>query len=135
MTGTEVIQTIPFTAWQQAAIIGLFIVFAALVFAYLTRHEEKREANAQAFQKSESDKWQTYIADENEKWRAFSQKQRDDNNCAMAKVDESLTNLTNITGKLVMTVDEMRSDLKDHDRQAKEILALVQKPTRAPRPK
>lgn len=132
MTGTEV-SSIPFTAWQQAAIIGLFIVFAVYVFSWLAQREEKHEARTQAFQKSESDKWQKHMTEENDKWRKFSQDQREQNNCAMADVNAGLGNLTKVTEGLVMEVREMRTESREistalalHDDQAKEILHHVQ---------
>ena len=124
MTGGELL---PATAWEQAAIIGIFIVFAVFVFGWLARsRKEDRQ-----FQAEESDKWQKFIGEIDDKWRAFNKEQREENNCAMADVNASLSNLTKTTGDLARSVEEMRDDIKSHDIQAKEILALVQKP--APR--
>jgi hypothetical protein len=50
-------------------------------------------------------------------------------------VNASLSNLTKTTGDLARSVEEMRVDIKAHDAQAKEILALVQKPAPKPRAK
>ena len=52
-----------------------------------------------------------------------------------ADVNASLSNLTKTTGDLARSVEEMRVDIKAHDAQAKEILALVQKPAPKPRAK
>jgi hypothetical protein len=124
MTGGELL---PATAWEQAAIIGIFIVFAIFVFGWLAKsRKEDRQ-----FQAEESDKWQTFIGSIDDKWRAFNKEQREENNCAMADVNASLSNLTNVTGDLARSVEEVRAGIKEHDIQAKEILALVQKP--APR--
>jgi hypothetical protein len=122
-------QAIPYTAWEQAAIIGIFIVFAIFVFGWLAKsRKEDRQ-----FQAEESDKWQTFIGSLDDKWRAFNKEQREENNCAMADVNASLSNLTNVTGDLARSVEKMRVDIKAHDQQAKEILALVSKPTPKPR--
>ena len=83
----------------------------------------------------QSDKWQSFIEASNDKWRKFSQEQRDDNNCAMGDVQKSLSDLTQVTGKLVTTVDEMRTDIYQHDMQAKEILHTVQRPATRTRAK
>ena len=83
----------------------------------------------------QSDKWQKFMFDIDEKWRTFNKEQREDNNCAMADVNASLSNLTKTTGDLARSVEEMRVDIKAHDIQAKEILALVQKPAPKPRVK
>ena len=117
MTGTELI---PYTAWQQAVFVALFIVMVVVLLTWFTK---------------QSDKWQNFLNDSNDKWSKFSQEQREENNCAMGDVKQSLSDLTEVTGKLVQTVDEMRSDIHDHDAQAKEILALVQKPVTKPRAK
>lgn len=128
MTGGELL---PATAWEQAAIIGIFIVFAVFVFGWLAKsRKEDRQ-----FQAEESDKWQTFIGSLDDKWRAFNKEQREENNCAMADVNASLSNLTNVTGDLARSVEEMRVDIKAHDQQAKEILALVKKPAAKPRAK
>ena len=117
MTGGELL---PATAWEQAAIIGIFIVFVGILLAWFSK---------------QSDKWQKFMFDIDEKWRTFNKEQREDNNCAMADVNASLSNLTRTTGDLARSVEEMRSDIQAHDKQAKEILALVQKPTAKPRAK
>ena len=117
MTGGELL---PATAWEQAAIIGIFIVFVGILLAWFS---------------NQSDKWQKFMFDIDEKWRAFNKEQREENNCAMVDVNASLSNLTKTTGDLARSVEEMCSDLKDHDVQAKEILAIVQKPAPKPRVK
>ena len=117
MTGGELL---PATAWEQAAIIGIFIVFVGILLAWFSK---------------QSDKWQKFMFDIDEKWRTFNKEQREDNNCAMADVNASLSNLTKTTGDLARSVEEMRSDIQAHDKQAKEILALVQKPAPKPRAK
>lgn len=117
MTGGELIPTI---AWEQAVYVSLFIVLIIVLINWFSR---------------QSDKWQEFIEASNDKWRKFSQEQRDDNNCAMGDVQKSLSDLTQVTGKLVTTVDEMRTDIYQHDVQAKEILAIVQKPAPKPRVK
>ena len=117
MTGGELL---PATAWEQAAIIGIFIVFVGILLAWFSK---------------QSDKWQKFMFDIDEKWRTFNKEQREDNNCAMADVNASLSNLTKTTGDLARSVEEMRVDIKAHDIQAKEILALVQKPASKPRVK
>ena len=117
MTGAEVI---PQVAWEQAVYVSLFIVLIVVLINWFSR---------------QSDKWQSFIEASNEKWRVFSEKQRNENNCAMGDVNESLSNLTRTTGDLARSVEEMRSDINAHDQQAKEILALVSKPQPKPRAK
>ena len=122
--GTEVAaEVIPFTAWEQAVFVGLFIVLVLWLLAWFSK---------------QSDKWQQFIFQIDEKWREFSRTQREENNCAMMDVNASLTNLARTTADLARSVEEMRVDLKDHDAQAKAILSLVQtngKPAAKPRAK
>jgi len=124
MTGGELL---PATAWEQAAIIGIFIVFVGILLTWFSK---------------QADKWQAFIGEIDDKWRAFNKEQREENNCSMAKVEGSLQDLTTVTQALVSEVKEMRSDtstfftnFNEHDAQAKEILAAVQKPAPKPRAK
>ena len=135
MTGGELL---PATAWEQAAIIGIFIVFFVYVLAWMT----KRNASDQQFQASESDKWQKFIDQVDDKWRAFNKEQRIENNCAMDNVDGSLKDVTTVLQALVSEVKEMRSDtsvimgeIHAYDGKMNEILAEVKKPAPKPRVK
>ena len=83
MTGGELL---PATAWEQAAIIGIFIVF----FVYVLTWMAKRNASDQQFQASESDKWQKFIGEIDDKWRAFNKEQRIENNDSLKCVENSL---------------------------------------------
>ena len=114
------VELIPLTAWQQAAVVCLFIVLVILLLHWFSK---------------QSKNWQDFIDKSNEKWREFNREQREENNCAMADVNASLSNLTKTTGDLARSVEEMRTDIQAHDAQAKEILALVQKPAAKPRAK
>jgi len=114
------VELIPLTAWQQAAVVCLFIVLVILLLNWFSK---------------QSKNWQDFIDKSNEKWREFNREQREENNCAMADVNASLSNLTKTTGDLARSVEEMRDDIKAHDAQAKEILAIVQKPAPKPRVK
>lgn len=117
MTGTELI---PITAWEQAAIIGIFVVFVGVLLTWFGKQSEK---------------WQKFMFDIDEKWRAFSKEQREENNRSMDHVENSVRDLTTVTQALVSEVKEMRSDTSiffegfhAHDLQAREILSLAQKP-------
>lgn len=128
MSGGELL---PATAWEQAAIIGIFIVFAIFVFGWLAKsRKEDRQ-----FQSEESDKWQKFIGEIDDKWRAFNKEQRIENNDSLKCVENSLKDLTTVTQGLVSEVKEMRSDTSvffenfhQHDAQAQEILNEVKKP-------
>lgn len=113
-------EAIPFTAWEQAVFVALFIVFVVGILGWFSK---------------QSDKWQKFMFDIDEKWREFSKQQRLENNTAMTDVKEGLSNLAKVTEGLVMEVKEMREDSREfhsvtfanHDSQAKEILAQVKK--------
>jgi len=126
--GTEAVaEAIPYAAWEQAVFVALFIVFVVGILSWFSK---------------QSDKWQKFMFDIDDKWRAFNREQRQSNQESMNCVEGSLKDLTTVTQGLVMEVREMRDDSKAfyesfhaHDKQAKEILAVVQKPTAKPRAK
>jgi len=124
MTGAELI---PASAWEQAVFVSLFIVLVVGLLYWFTK---------------QSDKWQSFMLEIDEKWRAFNKEQREENNACMTDVNSGLRNLTQVTQGLVTEVREMRIEsreitaaLSEHDDQAKEILALVSKPQPKPRAK
>lgn len=104
-------QSIPFTAWEQAVFVGLFIILVVMLLGWFTK---------------QSDKWQNFIAKLEEQWRVFNREQRQENNAC-------IQGLVEVVQQLLLQVKEMRdensefySDFHDHDRQAKEILGHVQ---------
>ena len=129
--GTEVAaEAIPFTAWEQAVFVALFIVFVVGLLAWFGK---------------QSKQWQQFMFDIDDKWRIFNKEQRVSNQQSMNCVEGSLKDLTTVTQGLVLEVREMRDDSKAfyesfhaHDAQAKEILNAVQtngKPQPKPRSK
>lgn len=127
MSGAELFPT---EAWIQAVFVCLFIVLVLWLLAWFSKQNEK---------------WQNFIAQIEEQWRAFSKEQRTENNACMREVNQGLTDLTTVTQGLVAEVKEMREDsqhfyasFREHDQQAKEILAEVKtngKPAPKPRVK
>ena len=116
---TTVTQSIPFTAWEQAVFVVLFIVFVIGLLAWFTK---------------QSDKWQNFIARMEEQWRTFNKEQRRENN-------DCMQGLTDVIQQLLMQVKEMReensdfySDFHAHDTQAKEILHKVTNGNAKPAP-
>ena len=123
----EVVEAVPFSAWEQAVFVVLLIVFAISLLAWFTK---------------QSDKWQKFMFDIDDKWRQFNREQRESNLQSMNCVENGLTDLTSATQGLANEVKEMRADSKQfyesfsaHDIQAKEILAQVQKPAPKPSPR
>lgn len=116
-------QSIPFTAWEQAVFVGLFIVLVVMLLGWFTK---------------QSDKWQNFIAKLEEQWRIFNREQRQENNAC-------IQGLVEVVQQLLLQVKEMRdensefySDFHAHDQQAKEIKKIVEmngKPASAARAK
>ena len=114
-------QSIPFTAWEQAVFVGLFIVLVVMLLGWFTK---------------QSDKWQNFIAKLEDQWRVFNREQRQENNAC-------IQGLVEVVQQLLLQVKEMRDDDKlfrdefhAHDQQAKEILTVVKtngKPAPKPR--
>lgn len=124
MTGAELI---PASAWVQAAFVCLFIVLVVSMLAWFSK---------------QSDKWQKFMFDIDEKWRAFNREQREENNSCMSDVNKGLTNLAQVTQGLVNEVKEMRAesrqfavDLEKHDEQAREFIYRMQAAKPAPKPR
>ena len=115
---------LPFTAWEQAVFLCLFIVFVISLLAWFSK---------------QSDKWQSFMLQIDEKWRAFNREQRDENNNSMNEVRSAVTNLTTVTQGLVNEVREMRQAstsfyeaFGEHDDQAKKILTVVEQTAKRP---
>lgn len=139
MSGTELV---PATAWEQAAIIGIFIVFAGIVFGWMVKskkddqlYQAEQAKQNREFQAEESKKWQEFISEVDDKWRQFNKEQRTENNDSLKCVENSLKDLTTVTQGLVSEVKEMRSDtsvffanFQEHDHKADLILTNTQKP-------
>lgn len=116
-------QSIPFTAWEQAVFVGLFIVLVVMLLGWFTK---------------QSDKWQNFIGRMEEQWRNFNKEQRKENN-------DCMQGLTGVIHELLLQVKEMRDDdqtfreeFHAHDVQAKEIKKIVElngKPASAARAK
>lgn len=120
---TEVVEAVPYSAWEQAVFVVLLIVFAIALLAWFTK---------------QSDKWQAFIARMEEQWRAFNREQRKENN-------DCMQGLTDVIQQLLLQVREMRDEsnnfyanFQEHDLQAKEILDKVAancKPVTKPAPR
>ena len=117
-TAELVTESIPFTAWEQAVFVALFIVFVIGLLGWFSK---------------QSDKWQKFMFDIDEKWREFSRQQRIENNNAMENVEKSLVDLTKVTEGMLNEVKKMSEKsnrfhdvtFANHDEQAKEILEVV----------
>lgn len=89
---TEIAKVIPMSAWEQAGVVILFIILIGILLKWFSR---------------QSDKWQKFMFDIDDKWRQFNKEQRDENNKKMMDVEMSLKDLATVTSKLVDRVDDM----------------------------
>lgn len=131
-------ELLPITVWEQAPYLGVMFIFMIFVFYWLL----KSRKDDQEFQARQQKEWQIFIKEQDATWRSFNQDQRKENNCAMADVNGTLTDVVTVSQALVSEVKEMRADdhlvyqmLLDHDKQARELIDLVKKPAPKPRAK
>lgn len=84
---------IPFSGWEQAVFVCLFIVLVVVLVSWFGRQQEK---------------WQAFMTIMNEFWQSSIERQRKEER-------ETLGNISTATSLLVQEVKEMRNDLRDHD--------------------
>jgi len=113
MSEGDVVKAIPFTAWEQAVFVGLFIVLIALILFWVSR---ENKINRQ-FQQSESAAREIAQAARDAEWRLFLQQQRENDNQVSEAVKSSLDALTAITRQLVQEVQGQRADFQAHDQK------------------
>lgn len=61
MSGADVSQAIPYTAWQQAVFVALFIVLVVTLFAFFA----KQQGNWQSFIQKRDQQWQDWMKETN----------------------------------------------------------------------
>lgn len=142
--------TIPYSAWEQAPFFVLLAVFFVWILTWQNKRDKERDAaqaerekEQQDFQEAQSDKWQSFINELNDKSWERNKEQRDQNNACLSDVNKGMSGLTQVIGNLVQSVEEMRKDdhqfyegFREHDMQAKEIKLLVEQNGKtAPRPR
>lgn len=109
---------IPLTAWQQAAIVVLFIIFVVLLLNWFSK---------------QSQTWRDFMLEMNNRWQEFNKAQRNENTNAMCDVSGNLQELVVITQEMVREVREMRVEnretieaLQAHDKRSIEIKNVVE---------
>jgi len=90
MEASNVAEIIPFTAWQQAAFVGMFIVLVVVLLAWFS----KENAKAQKFQQDQNDSWQRFLKESNDRWQHWLDKSQTETVDAMGKVTEALERLS-----------------------------------------
>lgn len=134
-------ELLPPTVWDQLPVVGTMFLFILIMFVWILKsRKEDQEFQAkqqkaiqeaqekqQEFSAKQQAEWQKFMASQDDKWRNFNKEQRAENTDAQKCVEQSMQGLTTVIQELVVEMRETRSDLKDHDNQAKVILNEVQK--------
>lgn len=134
-------ELLPPTVWDQLPVVGTMFLFILIMFVWILKsRKEDQEFQAkqqkaiqdaqekqQEFSAKQQAEWQEFMAGQDDKWRNFNKEQRAENTDAQKCVEQSMQGLTTVIQELVAEMRETRSDLKDHDNQAKVILNEVQK--------
>jgi hypothetical protein len=100
--------TIPFTAWEQAAIVGIFAVFVIAMMGWVY----KLVKDSQSHYEIQSDKWQGFIADQNKGWQNWIEGQRQRDNAALCDVADSVEKMTTEIGKLSTQIERHDTSLE-----------------------
>lgn len=78
--------SIPMTAWQQAVILVLFILFLGGVFAFLRW--------LLGWTSKQQSSWQSFTKTQNQEWRNWMDEQREQERESMQGVTDALKNLS-----------------------------------------
>jgi hypothetical protein len=88
---------IPLTAWQQAAIIVLFMLFLGGVWAFvrwLLSWTTKQQVSWQNFMNSQNDNWKGFIREQDALWQKSQEEQTIRECDSLQMVTDSLNKLT-----------------------------------------
>jgi uncharacterized membrane protein YhiD involved in acid resistance len=94
--------SLPFTAWEQAVFVALFVVLVLALLAWFSRQQGQ---------------WQNFIQERDEQWQKFLTNQRESDNAKSEAMTESLNALTAATQALIVEVQGQRSDFQTHDKK------------------
>ena len=86
----ETTNAIPFTAWEQAVFVALFIVMVVLLLTWFS----KQQKSWQEFMRSQNESWQNSIREQNESWQKWLNEENQRECDAMEKVTKSLEKLS-----------------------------------------
>jgi hypothetical protein len=122
-------QTIPFTAWEQAVFVTLFVFFVIALLSWVAR-ENKANRDFQRIEAASREKAQ---AERDAQWRDFLETQRETDQQMSKAVKESMDGLTSIISHLVDEVQGNRADFKEHDAMEKAKLEEMSKKIHEPK--
>lgn len=89
MDASKVAEAIPFTAWEQAVFVGLFIVLVVALLAWFS----KENAKTQKFQDGQNVSWQKFLKDQNDQWQRWIERYNTEHVVAMKSVADALEKL------------------------------------------
>ena len=87
---------VPITAWQQAAIVVLFIFLLTLVFAFvrwLLNWTRGIQSSAQEAQQKAQAEWQAFVERRDNLWQKWMDDQRSEDRATMCGVTDALKDL------------------------------------------
>ncbi len=99
-------ETIPFTAWEQAVFVVLFIVMVVTLLSWFA----KQQKSWQDFMNDQNNRWQKSIDELNAQWQKWLAEQNVRECASMEKVSASLEKLTE---RLEEHDDKVESRLND----------------------
>lgn len=103
---------VPITAWQQAAIVVLFIFLLTLVFAFvrwLLNWTRSIQAAAEEARRKAQEEWQAFVEKRDSLWQKWMDDQRGEDRQALCGVTDTLKDLAEM--------------LRDHDNYVRDNVA------------
>lgn len=114
----EATSVIPYTAWEQAVFVALFIVMIVALLAWFG----KQQKSWQEFMNHQNSKWQKTVDEQNNQWQHWLEEQ---NQRECASMDRVTAALEKLSTKIDAHDDKVDSRISD-------AVALVSKrPTRS----
>ena len=99
----ELTQTIPYTAWEQAVFVALFVAFVLSLLLWFSKQQGA---------------WQQFISERDNNWQKFLADQRADDKRAIGdlatRTDAGFRTLTEATAKLAEALARLHSDVDVH---------------------
>jgi len=93
---------IPFTAWEQAVFVAIFVVFVIALLRWFSNQQKQ---------------WQEFIQSRDTQWQSFLSAQRATDDQKSEAIAKSLNALTAATQALVTEVQGQRADFQTHDQR------------------
>jgi hypothetical protein len=119
--------TLPFTAWEQAAIVGIFAVFVIAMMGWVYKlvrdsqnHNDDQALKYQVFVVNLQDKFNEAMGVRTEQWQAtILQRDKDWQkymDLSRQRDTDALCNVADSVKSMAVSVDRMTERLEEHDR-------------------